>query len=101
MDPINLPTKPSLENERQEGSPILKVNFFLQNTQFLNSNQHTWSTLPRYTYTENKTLHPSSTTTNDHTIIDSGTTNTFILVNTKVKDKTPNLRPFLVIVPNR
>ena len=52
---------------------------------FLNSNRHTLNTLPMYDYIGNRTTSPISPNINNHAIINSWVTNTFILVNTKVK----------------
>ena len=73
---------------------------FLQNTSFVKSNHNALNTLPLYDYIGNTTSTPIIPTTNNHVIIDSGAANTFIVVNTKVKNKTPNLRPLPVTVPN-
>ena len=75
-------------------------NIFLQNTQLLNFNQHTCSKLPRYIYVVNTTLYSLEPTINDHTIVNSGATNTFIVVNTKLKHKTPNLHYLPVTLLN-
>ena len=76
------------------------IKSFLRNTSFVKSNQNTLNTLPLYDYIGNTTSTPIIPTTNNHVIIDSGAVNTFIVVNTKVKNKTPNLRPLPATVPN-
>ena len=79
---------------------FINIKPILQNISFLSSNQHTYNTLPLHDYIGNTTTTPITPTVTNYAIIDSWATNTFIVVNTKVKNKTPNLHPLPVTVPN-
>ena len=82
------PTRISSGNEWKEVNQVLKLkNIFTVNSIF-ELRQNNFSTLPRYTFVENATIYPTEPTTNDHALIDSGFTNTFIVVNIKVKKDT-------------
>ena len=53
-----------------------------------------------YNHIGNTTTATTICTTNNHAISDRGSTKIFIVVNTKVKNKTHNLHPIRVTVPN-